>query len=88
MCTHCHRCGAETNTTTTSYFSEERICMDCDHLERQHPDFSFACNKEITEIKAGNYNFKGIGAPPDLVEASQKARYHREKIEEATNTYK
>jgi len=60
MC-KCERCNIETNTTTMSMFNTQTICMGCKEIERKHPKYEEACNRELEEIKNGNYNFEGIG---------------------------
>lgn len=62
----CERCGEKTSSMIVSMFSEEWICMSCKEKERKHPDYKKANDADIEQIKAGNYNFKGIGKPEDL----------------------
>ncbi len=71
---HCERCGEKTNTTTGSYFDEAIICMHCNGLERAHPDFRRALEAETEQVRAGNYNYPGIGLPAGLAEQCQHAR--------------
>lgn len=46
-----------------SMFNTEQICMDCKKKERKRPDYNKACEAELTAIRNGNYNYKGIGYP-------------------------
>lgn len=62
----CRRCGKQTNVTTMSYFNTDIICMECDEKERKHSEFKAAQAREEREVKAGNYNFGGVGKPSDL----------------------
>lgn len=62
----CQRCGEETSITTMSYFNTQIICMECDEKERAHPDFKKAQEAEIAQVRAGNYNYEGIGKPRGL----------------------
>ncbi len=62
----CERCRADTNTHTMSMFNTENICMKCKIKEVRHPDYNKAREIEWIEIKNGNYNYQGIGCPPDL----------------------
>jgi hypothetical protein len=62
----CDRCGQETQSWTGSYFNTDTICMECDDRERAHPRFAEAKRIEKEQTLRGNYNFKGIGLPPDL----------------------
>jgi hypothetical protein len=64
--TKCDRCRKETRVTIMSKFNADVICMDCKERERQHPDYARADEAETAAVRAGNYNFKGIGCPPDL----------------------
>lgn len=62
----CQRCGKQTSVTTMSYFNTDIICMDCDEKERQHPKFKEAQAREEAAVRAGNFNFPGVGKPFDL----------------------
>lgn len=62
----CDRCGDETLVTTMSYFNTEVICMNCDKRERRHPGFKTAREAEEKAVRAGDYNFPGVGKPDDL----------------------
>ena len=57
----CHRCGKETRCHTMSMFNEDLICMDCKVKERKDPKHKEAVEADNAAIRAGNYNFKGIG---------------------------
>lgn len=61
----CDRCHKETNTFTGSYFNTEMICLECDSLERRHPDYERAKEVERQEVLKCNYNYEGIGLPSD-----------------------
>ena len=59
---HCDRCGgALEKGRTMSMFNTDCICMDCKAKERKRPDYREALEADHSEIKKGNYNFKGIG---------------------------
>lgn len=67
----CQRCGGsfEINGSrihTTSMFNKEEICMACKEREKTHPKYKEALEADRAEIKKGNYNFEGIGCPPEL----------------------
>jgi len=69
--THCERCGNSfkrnsVSIHTMSWFNLEHICIDCRNKEQQHPDFQRAKDAEIAALRAGDYNFSGIGKPADL----------------------
>ena len=57
----CMRCGKETNIHMMSMFNTDEICMDCKEQEKQDPRYKHAQDADIAAIRAGNYNFKGIG---------------------------
>ena len=60
---NCHRCSKETDSFTMSWFSTESICMECSDEENDHADIKLAKAVEIAHVKAGNYNYPGIGWP-------------------------
>jgi hypothetical protein len=62
----CDRCHKPTLSTIMSKFNEEAICTDCKLREAAHPKYKEACEAEEAAIRAGNYNYPGIGCPPDL----------------------
>lgn len=62
----CDRCKKETMAWSMSYFNMETICIACSAIERKHPHFKEAVERESAAVRAGNYNFPGIGKPEDL----------------------
>ena len=44
-----------------SMFNEDLICMDCKVTERKDPKHKKAVEADNAAIRAGNFNFKGIG---------------------------
>jgi hypothetical protein len=44
-----------------SMFNTDIICMDCKSRERKRPEYKTAVDADDDAIRAGNYNFKGIG---------------------------
>jgi len=62
----CPRCGNKSKAMTCSRFNTEWICIECDKKERAHPEYKRASEAELEAVRAGNYNFKGIGKPADL----------------------
>ena len=62
----CDRCHKETNATMMSRFNKDTLCMDRIEREKQHPMYAEACRVELEHVKAGDYNFEGIGKPDDL----------------------
>lgn len=63
---YCDRCHTETNVTTVSMFNYETICLPCKDRERRHPLYAEAQRAEAEAVRAGNFNFPGIGKPKDL----------------------
>ena len=57
----CERCFKKTNTFSMSIFEPKMICMECIEKEKDHPDYKHAKKAELDAVKAGNYNFEGIG---------------------------
>ena len=64
--THCQRCHTQATSHIMSMFNTEMICSDCKHKERNHPDYAEAQAAELAAVKAGDYNFSGIGKPNGL----------------------
>ena len=62
----CARCGATNCATIMSKFNQDIICMSCKDKERKHPKYAEADAAELAAVRAGNYNFEGIGKPADL----------------------
>ena len=60
--TTCDRCGKPLNgVRTMSMLNTETICMDCAEAERKRPDYAAARDAEAAAVRAGNFNFKGVG---------------------------
>lgn len=64
----CDRCGKDTMSFTSSMFNTETICMDCEKREKEHPLYEKARRREAEEVRKGNFNFQGIGLPPELMQ--------------------
>lgn len=63
----CGRCHRECNGFTGSYFDTANICFRCEEVERNHPAYEEARRVESAECARGNFNFRGVGVPADLV---------------------
>ena len=64
----CQRCGeARPTWTTMSRFNSQIICPACECAERAHPKYAAAVAAELTACLRGDFNFAGLGLPPDLV---------------------
>lgn len=62
----CERCGKPAYNWKMSYFNTEKICPACQKAEKMHPMYGAAKTAAQEAVKAGNYNFPGIGKPDDL----------------------
>lgn len=63
---HCDRCGEEMFSCKVSYFNTETICRQCEDAEEAHPLFPEAKRMDNEAVRAGEFNFPGIGLPPEL----------------------
>lgn len=63
----CPRCGGTGHALMMSMFTDEQICVYCMEREQTHPLYKKAVKAVEEEEKKGNYNFEGIGCPPELV---------------------
>ena len=60
--TCCERCGCENPSYLTgSWFNAEMICEQCDAAA-----FDAARAAEEAAVRRGEFNYPGIGLPPDL----------------------
>lgn len=60
--TTCDRCGGSlADGRTMSMFNTETICMACADAERKRADYKAAQEAERAAVKAGDWNFKGVG---------------------------
>ena len=57
----CDRCGKPLVVRTMSYFNTDAICPECAEAERKRPDFPAAHAAEVAAVRAGDWNFKGVG---------------------------
>ncbi|GAF87226.1 unnamed protein product [marine sediment metagenome] len=72
MTTCCGRCGGDARISACSIFNAEQICQACEAEEKAHPDYERAREIEADAVRRGDYNFPGVGLPPDLREAARK----------------
>ncbi len=57
----CDRCGKSLKDgRIMSMFNEDCICIECKDKETQDIDYKKARDKELEEVRKGNYNYKGI----------------------------
>lgn len=73
----CARCQDEVILTVMSRFNLEIICLDCEDIEKKHPDYEYAKEKENEEVRKGNMNFRGVGWPGEegRIERRKKIQY-------------
>lgn len=58
----CDRCGGSLEEgRIMSMFNEQTICMKCKDAERKRPDYGAAHAAEVAAVRAGDWNFKGVG---------------------------
>ena len=63
----CERCGDERpDCLSMSFFNKQMICGNCEAVEREHPQFNDARRADELQCMQGNFNFEGIGLPPEL----------------------
>ena len=58
---NCDRRGNPLTVRTMSLFNTETICMECAEAERKRPDYEAAHAAEVAAVRAGDFNFKGVG---------------------------
>lgn len=57
----CDRCGASLEDgRIMSMFNTDCICIACKEKEMRQEDYKEALKAEQTEVRKGNYNYKGI----------------------------
>ena len=57
----CERCGKQTNIHIMSMFNTQDICGECKAAEEDDPRYQEARKADEDAIRAGNFNFPGIG---------------------------
>lgn len=78
----CARCQAEVFATIMSRFNTDIICIPCEEEEKQHPDYGYARDTEIAEVRKGNMNFPGVGWPGKEGRIEKRRREIRYEIPE------
>jgi hypothetical protein len=63
----CDRCRKSMGSCTMSRFNTDMICETCEKKEQSHPKYAEAKSVEESMVRNGNFNFKGIGKPGDLL---------------------
>lgn len=65
----CERCNnSNAKLLFLSVFNEQNICVFCKEKEEKHPGYKKAVKEIEIEEANGNYDFKGIGLPKELIE--------------------
>jgi hypothetical protein len=62
----CDRCNRFDDLMIKSVFNNQNICSTCEYAENEHPLYVDARDLQNTEILAGNYNYDGMGVPPNI----------------------
>ena len=60
----CDRCGITRGVFRMSMFNLDWCCELCITIERRHPKWLDARDREANEVNDGNLNYEGIGLPP------------------------
>ena len=58
-CDRCHS-SLDGKSRQMSMFNTDCLCLACIETERQRPDYRQATEADHSEIRKGNFNFKGI----------------------------
>ena len=61
---HCDRCNGPLALSMMSKFNSEIICTHCQDDECEAPGYAAADAAEVAAVRAGDYNFPGIGLSP------------------------
>jgi hypothetical protein len=65
--TPCARCGKfAPDAVVKSPFDFQFICLDCDKVERGHPDYQRAAIAAFCAIQRRDQSFRGTGIPAEL----------------------
>jgi len=62
--TECARCGDSLTSQIMSKFNHDVICLSCKTDERLAPGYANADATEVAAVRAGDYNFPGVGLTP------------------------
>ena len=57
----CPWCKGPIRFSSCSYFTSQDICEKCKEDEKHCPNYQRAREEEGRAVRAGNYNFPGIG---------------------------
>ena len=77
----CDRCGGSLEDgRIMSMYNTQIICMKCKAKERQRADYDEAVKADQEAIKAGNYNFPGIGLKPERETYKAMKERHQSEI--------
>ena len=61
---HCDRCNGPLELPIMSKFNRDIICTPCKDDECEAPGYAAADAAEVAAVRAGDYNFPGIGLSP------------------------
>lgn len=64
----CGRCPADLRRTHSimSKFDTAHLCPACKAREKAHPAYKVADAAEVAAVRAGQFNFPGVGCPVEL----------------------
>lgn len=77
----CDRCGGSLEDgRIMSRYNTDCICMKCKEAETRRPDYEEAMKAEHEAVKAGNYNFAGIGFKPLPETYQEMSKRHQSEV--------
>ena len=63
--TTCDRCFGPATVSIMSKLNRDALCLDCKADEKALPSYKDGNAAELDAVKAGNYNFPGVGLTAD-----------------------
>ena len=80
LASHCARCSEPLSVCSMSRFNTDILCPSCLKDEQGAPGYQFAHDAESAAVRAGDYNFPGVGLSPDDSAFLLKRRQERGKV--------
>jgi hypothetical protein len=65
-----------------SAFDLEFVCLECNDLERAHPDYDRAATAAFAAVQRRDRSFRGIGRPSELRPLVEAVVDHRRPAQE------
>ena len=70
---YCERCKEDSSEFFVSLFNSDVICSKCTKEEQKHKKYKEAVRVQLSHLKQGDLEFKGIGLPNDLKPLDKKS---------------